>query len=283
MRAQADFSRMARRPGFTLLEVLVVVAVATVLVAVLLPLISSARTVALRVVCTSRIRDLTLACNLHRLDRKAYPLQPGTTRGSPTSFSPFGPISVVGLPPPKPTDIDAAFLNALRPYLRFPQIDARLAGPSDLPLAVQCPTAEDTADVARQTFVSLRLTPAFYTGYAYCVRPKDATLAAAVRLLRPERVADPGVAERAVVWADDVHWSVPNIAWSFAHTVPRAEPGPTPLSFASRSALLGQHRAYTDGSVEWVNGSEINLELNLRNPAQSAASLSVFNLYFFWF
>src|SRR5215218_1744226 len=65
---------MARRPGFTIAEMLVSVAILAILTAILIPLVSSARAVALRVVCASRLKDLTIACNMHRNEKRAYPV-----------------------------------------------------------------------------------------------------------------------------------------------------------------------------------------------------------------
>src|SRR5262245_49097185 len=71
---------MARRPGFTLVELMVSLAILAVLVAALVPLVGGARAAALKVVCTSRLKDLTLATNQYFLDNGGvYPLQPGTT------------------------------------------------------------------------------------------------------------------------------------------------------------------------------------------------------------
>ena len=259
-----------------MVEALVLVAAAAVLLALLLPLISSSRAIALRIVCTSRIRDLTLACNLHRADHHAYPLQPDATRGSPLLENLPGPITVFVLPPTRPTDMDAAFLNALRPYLRFPAIDEDGAVSSGLPHVVQCPTVEDADDALRHDARPLPGAPrAFYTGYAYCVRPEVEVSAGPVRLLRPERAASPRNAQRAVVWADDLQWSAAGKCWRFAHGTVKTR--------QNVAALLGQHRAYSDGSVEWLSAMEIDLETNLNNAPQQSASLSVSNLYFYWF
>ena len=276
---------MARRPGFTLVELLVCVALLAVLVAALLPALASARAAALKVVCTARLRDLTTAANTHRVNTGAFPVQPGATLDPRHLIPAVGPLRVA---PPKPTDMDPAFLNVLHPYLAFPPLDARRVNPGDLPHVVQCPIVEDAEDDARSSPSDFTLSrPALYTGYAYCVRPKNAALAPGVRLLRPDRLASPTMARdgpRSVVWADDVQWSVPDMAWRFAHSVPRAREGPRLLTFAEPRGLLGQHRAYADGSVEWVNGSEVDLDLGGSATApDDKASIDVFGMFFFWF
>jgi prepilin-type N-terminal cleavage/methylation domain-containing protein len=289
---------MARRPGFTIAEMLVSVAILAVLTAILIPLVSSARAVALRVVCASRLKDLTIACNMHRNEKRAYPVQPGSTYATQATLAPAGfgppaapgatsallPPAAVALPPPKPTDMDPSFLNALSPYLRFPRLEAD-ARADDLPHVVQSPTVEDADDEARESVVEFTFSkPSLYTGYAYCVRPKDGTLLPAVKLLKRERVPGPREDERTVIWADDVHWSASDYAWSFSHARPGARPAQRPLSYFEPRGLFGQHRAFNDGSVEWVDAADIDLEIRGKNnSAATKASLSVSDLYFFWF
>lgn len=284
---------MARRPvGFTLVELLVCVALLAVLLAALLPALASARASALKVVCTARLRDLTTACNMHRMERGAYPVQPGATLDPRFAIGPDGPVTqsfapLASSPPPKPTDMDPSFLNVLGNYLAFPKVDAGRVTPSELPQVVQCPTVEDAGDADRMSPADVTMArPALYTGYAYCVRPKDGSLVIGVRLLRPERLASPTMGRdgpRSVVWADDVQWSMPDLAWHFAHSVPRAAQGPRLLTYSQARGLLGQHRAYADGSVEWVNGSEIDLDLNDRAALDEKPSLSAFGMFYFWF
>ena len=280
---------MARRPGFTLVELLVTLALLAILAAALIPVLASARALALRVVCTSRLKDLTLACNLYRSEKDAYPVQPGTTAGTQVVVS-TNPVDLPALtpslvPPPTPTDMDASFLNVLQPYLRFPRVaDTVEAG--ELPHVLQSPTVEDADGAARQSVIEFTFSkPWLYTGYAYCVRPKDQTLLPAVKLLKHKRVPSPrGEEGRLVIWADDVHWSSPDRAWSFSHAAPRAKPGPRPLTYFEPQGLLGQHRAFTDGSVEWVEGTEFDLDIRGKNgSADDRASLSVSDLFFFWF
>jgi hypothetical protein len=260
-------------------------AILAVLVAALVPLVGGARAAALKVVCTSRLKDLTLATNQYFLDNGGvYPLQPGTTL---VSFAGGSRDRNTALPsfltPPKPTDMDSAFLNLLAEYVRFPKIDPK-ASAGELPHAVQCPTLEDAPDEPRVGYSNLMLTrQTLYTGYAYCVRPHDATLAPGIKLLRPDRVPALKVRTNSVIWADDVHWSVLESAWGFAHAVPRAQEGPTLLSYTAPAGLLGQHVAHGDGHVEWLGASDIDLDLPKNYTKKPVASLSMFGLYFYWF
>jgi prepilin-type N-terminal cleavage/methylation domain-containing protein len=278
---------MARRPGFTLVELMVSMAILAVLLASLIPLVGGARAAALKVVCTSRLKDLAFATSQYFHDNGGvYPLQPGTTltpaaAGTIKADSSLSPSSL--LTTPKPTDMDPAFLNLFAEYLRYPKISTN-APASDLPHAVQCPTMEDAPDAPRVLYADLALTrPTMYTGYAYCVRPHDKTLAPGTTLLRPDHVAELKSATTSVLWADDIHWSALDAEWGFAHSVPRAAHGHRLLSFAAPAGLLGQHVAHGDGHVEWVAASEIDLDVSKNATSNPVASLSMFGVYFYWF
>jgi prepilin-type N-terminal cleavage/methylation domain-containing protein len=276
---------MARRPGFTLVELMASLAILAVLVAALIPLVGGARAAALKVVCSSRLKDLAFATNQYFVNNGGvYPLQPGATLVAFAGGSKGRPLPVPSfLTPPKPTDMDPAFLNLLAGYLCYPKIDSNSSA-SDLPHAVQCPTLEDAPDEPRLAYSDLMLTrPTLYTGYSYCVRPHDATLAPGTTLLRPDRVPALKVPTTSVIWADDVHWSVVDSAWGFAHCTQRAKKGPTLLSYAQPTGLMGQHVAHGDGHVEWLGPSDLDLDVSKNDTKNPVASLSMFGLYFYWF
>jgi len=65
------FTTRFRRTGFTLVELLVVVAIIGVLVALLLPAVQSARESARRVACGNNVRQLALGC-LQHLDQQGF-------------------------------------------------------------------------------------------------------------------------------------------------------------------------------------------------------------------
>ena len=126
---------MTGRKGFTLAELLVCVAILAVLLALFLPLISRVRNVALNTVCTSRLRDLNVACAAYRLDYGEFPkLGPGRDAG-PSALA-------VLLSLPQPQQMDAPFLNAIGKYLNLPVIGPGVSS-ADLPPMLQCPMVED--------------------------------------------------------------------------------------------------------------------------------------------
>jgi prepilin-type N-terminal cleavage/methylation domain-containing protein len=92
--------RGARRRGFTLVELLVVVAIIGVVVSALLPAIASARTQAQRIVCANNMRSLGLAMQMY-LDENDGDFPP-TSHGNP--------------------DLTSAWVYTLAPYLEDAQL-----------------------------------------------------------------------------------------------------------------------------------------------------------------
>jgi prepilin-type N-terminal cleavage/methylation domain-containing protein len=80
-----------RQHGFTLVELLVVIAVIGVLVALLLPAVQSAREAARRAQCTSNLRQLGIACQAYANQRGGFPLlsSSSTQPGWITQILPF--------------------------------------------------------------------------------------------------------------------------------------------------------------------------------------------------
>ncbi len=64
------FSNVSRKRGFTLVELLVVVAIIALLVSILLPAIGKAREQAKAVVCSSNLRQIGLSCAMYANDSK---------------------------------------------------------------------------------------------------------------------------------------------------------------------------------------------------------------------
>jgi prepilin-type N-terminal cleavage/methylation domain-containing protein len=74
-----------RRPGFTLLELVVVIAILALLAALLLPAVQSAREVARRTGCESNLKQVGLACQQYEAIHRMFP--PGNTSAFSLHYS----------------------------------------------------------------------------------------------------------------------------------------------------------------------------------------------------
>jgi prepilin-type N-terminal cleavage/methylation domain-containing protein len=114
-----------RRHAFTLIELLVVIGIIGVLIAVLLPVIASARVAARNTQCAARLHELTAACTLYLHDYRAYPERA------------YVPLQDDVLP----NIIPLKLLNRLGRYLGYGELDEALQL-WQVPPIVQCPFAE---------------------------------------------------------------------------------------------------------------------------------------------
>ncbi len=153
----------------------------------------------------------------------------------------------------------------------------------------------EDAEPARDDLLSLNsTTPSFYTGYAYFGGVDAAaaassttgrilsTLGLRVEVLRPGRAASRRNPAAGVLWADDVHWTASGGARGRTRTRWRGRPRSHVAHARQRKGLAGQHRAYSDGRVEWVPAAEVGLD-DQPDQRTSNASLRIEPLYYYWF
>jgi hypothetical protein len=177
---------------------------------------------------------------------------------------------LANIDPISPLDLDTDLLNELRPYLKYPEVKPDTKA-SELPMAVQCPSLEDV-DFGRQSTVpvvslgsttlpvELKTVTRWYTGYAYVVMESgrnDLLRLPDLDILQPGRAASDDGDHRAIIWIDDLHYSSLSGLWRYAHAGTGAAPGRLPLTYRTAGAVNGQHRAFTDGGVEFVPPEEL--------------------------
>lgn len=86
---QSHILRLKTRPGFTLIELVVVMAVVFIMLAMLLPSVSRSREAARRAQCKSNLRQLGLALHTYHDANKMFP--PATTGADPVGYGVGGP------------------------------------------------------------------------------------------------------------------------------------------------------------------------------------------------
>jgi prepilin-type N-terminal cleavage/methylation domain-containing protein len=254
------------RRGFTLIELLVVVAIIGVLVAILLPVLSRARMAAMKTECANNLRQCVSASTMYLQDWKVYP--PKVDAG--VSYAP-------------PADIPRGLLNQLRSYLGMPDnIAANLPGPL-LPRIWLCPFMLRFGDanfIGPANHTSDPDKAYWRTGYMYLGRIDEPPNGAVV--LKPDRVAGAKGNRRGVLWADTIYWygsGTPR--YVYFHTADNIVP--SERGFADGAALRGQHRAWSDGAVEWLNGGEVDLTPDTSGRFDTKATYRYSNYYYWWF
>jgi prepilin-type N-terminal cleavage/methylation domain-containing protein len=268
-------TRQSNRRGFTLVELLVVIGIIAVLIAILMTAMRKVRIASVNTVCGSRLHQITLACSAYLVDYKVFPLN---YVNDPYQFV-------------YPHDQQSRTMNQLSTYLtKFPDItDATPLG--DLPAALQCPWAEMSDSEARKVVGNGNTY--WYTGYAYYARldervnyiqkgPPPVPQIQNGQLIKPLRHADGKGRRRGVLYGDNLVYFGYLDMWNYTHSVNAAVGVPAGFGFwrTNTRSLHGRHLAWSDGSVEWVNGGEMKLD---KSQAVQNASYWDGGLYFWWY
>jgi hypothetical protein len=190
--------------------------------------------------CASRLRQLTAACVMYQNEYRAYPLAPY----NPAAGSVF------------PNQLQVRLINDLSRYLSFAPISAtdKLTA---LPLVVRCPFRDELEVYLDSMAATTDQDAHWFTGFDYYGWLRETTPNLAV-VIQPQRVPRNKGGTRGVLWADSLARSTffgfPT--WVYFHT--KTDTRFNGIGAADASALVGQHRAWSDGSVEWIHGSDID-------------------------
>lgn len=279
MRSHAYRSRL---PGFTIIELLVVISIIALLVAILLPAMSTAREVARRATCSNNLHQYGIgAANYAASNKSSYPTVVG-------NFELYGGMSYLGALP-------TGQYNAMASYMAWSEITmpTTVQDAIDKKIALlQCPnTPSDPATATANYFVDwsyayvwdpylgwmtnyfwcfgINYMPnpeADHVGYpnldgakdtAYLAGWGQSTVGLPTKAFKsPQKTDDIGdlvmMADMALQYPTGAGWQCPT---SFNHGA--NGPGWNGASYGTpaEAGCAGSNVSYTDGSVRWRNSS----------------------------
>jgi prepilin-type N-terminal cleavage/methylation domain-containing protein len=255
------------RGAFTLVELLVVIGIIGLLLGILLPALSVARTRARDIKCASNLRQLVMATVMYFNEHKTYP--------TPPQLSAFGG--------PVPIASDERLLNEIGPYLKWPTVT-----PTDtvltLPPVAVCDLRTNVLGLLDYTYNLGN--PYWNTGYSYCAGLGLPQYPNATVLMK-DKQSDLKGKRRGVLWADNmllVGTTAAPLGFAYFHIRGSHQLEQTFLTVPDPVSYRGHHRAWTDGSVEWSSREYTDLD---KTHADTAAAYRIdgptgLRLYCYW-
>lgn len=227
---------IVRDRAFTLVELLVVMAIFALLATLLLPALAGARGRAKRTVCLNNLRQFVLADLGYAGDQRTFPLP-----------HPFVPSSI-------PVERLAQVASELRvtvppgPAAAWPKREQQ-------PKWINCPMAADSGLAE-----GIALGGGLYTGYAYFGGIESSAMVTNgfATIINPGQATDLANSRRGVLWTDVLaeFASEEPRRFEFFHVRQRVK---YPDFRFHDHELDGIHRGWSDGSVEWLTGRSLKL------------------------